>query len=332
MKNIVIVDVDVDYNTLLDRMKNPAGGFVSLEYFFDADDQLFAELEKLDVLYSQAGGPCVVESLMGKAPFDGVSTGNASLAKAKLDGQPSRDGHSRKIRDAVAARGGADRILRICHTQNLFRKERDCVRMFCRSMYVDPATLEQTPCRDVQSIPPLPPDARVFGREPLFDFLAMRKRISQRAETTNFYRVLTLAPRRDYETDFYRPMEQEFPDFDSAWKAATQWLLGKNRSGELQLDNEVLKVHATNVGEGRKPKVKTEALAMFRNRTVEDPRTSPQSVVVLDGAKLVVRYSQPVALFVIQPGTHRKLQYQLSESEYVESAARMLESDAFREN
>ena len=45
MKNIVIVDVDVDYNTLLDRMKNPAGGFVSLEYFFDADDELFAELD-----------------------------------------------------------------------------------------------------------------------------------------------------------------------------------------------------------------------------------------------------------------------------------------------
>lgn len=141
-KNIVIVDVDVDFKKLVSRVKSPFGGYVSLEYYYDVDDEAFAELEKSNVLFSQFGDRSVLDVLGGARPFDGISTGQASLAKKLIDGQEDRDGHSSKMKDVFASAGGAMRVLRICHTVNLFRQDGGGVRMFCRSFYLDPETLE----------------------------------------------------------------------------------------------------------------------------------------------------------------------------------------------
>ena len=51
-KNIVIVDVDVDFKKLVKRVKSPFGGYVSLEYYYEVDDSTFAELEKSSVVFS----------------------------------------------------------------------------------------------------------------------------------------------------------------------------------------------------------------------------------------------------------------------------------------
>ena len=74
-KNIIIVDVDVDFKKLVRRVRVPAGGYVSLEYYYDVDDAAFAELEKTNMLFSQFGDRSVLDVLGGVEPFDGISTG-----------------------------------------------------------------------------------------------------------------------------------------------------------------------------------------------------------------------------------------------------------------
>ena len=160
-KNIVIVDVDVDFKKLVRRVTVPGGGYVSLEYYYDVDDAAFAELEKSNMLFSQFGDRSVLDVLGDAKPFDGISTGQASLAKKQIDGQEDKDGHSSKMKDVFASIGGAERVLRICHTIDLFRRGADGVRMFCRSFYLDPETLEQTDaCAAPRPIPDLAPDAK----------------------------------------------------------------------------------------------------------------------------------------------------------------------------
>ena len=140
-KNIVIVDVDVDFKKLVKRVKSPFGGYVSLEYYYEVDDSAFAELEKSSVLFSQFGDRSVLDVLGDAKPFDGISTGQASLAKRRIDGQEDKDGHSSKMKDVFASAGGAYRVLRICHTIDLFRQDGGGVRMFCRSFYLVPVSL-----------------------------------------------------------------------------------------------------------------------------------------------------------------------------------------------
>ena len=190
-KNIVIVDVDVDFKKLVRRVKVPAGGYVSLEYYYDVDDTAFAELEKTNMLFSQFGDRSVLDVLGGMEPFDGISTGQASLAKRLIDGREDRNGHSSKMKDVFASIGGAERVLRICHTVDLFQRSVDGVRMFCRSFYLNPETLEQTDaCAAPRPIPDLAPDAKqVETTKRLFDFLALRGNMHQKVDTSINYKV-----------------------------------------------------------------------------------------------------------------------------------------------
>lgn len=183
MKNIIVVDVDVDFKKLVRRVKSPFGGYVSLEYYYKVDDEAFAELEKSSVLFSQFGDRSVLDVLESMKPFDGISTGQASLAKKLIDGREDKDGHSSKMKDVFASVGGADRVLRICHTMDLFRQDGGGVRMFCRSFYLDPDTLEQTnACVGPGLIPEIAPGAKpVETMQRLFDFLALRKNMHQKA-------------------------------------------------------------------------------------------------------------------------------------------------------
>lgn len=65
-KNIVIIDVDVDFKKPVSRVKSPFGGYVSLEYYYDVDDEAFTELKKSNVLFSQFGDRSVLDVLDGK--------------------------------------------------------------------------------------------------------------------------------------------------------------------------------------------------------------------------------------------------------------------------
>lgn len=200
-KNIVIVDVDVDFKKLVRRVRVPAGGYVSLEYYYDVDDAAFAELEKTNMLFSQFGDRSVLDVLGSAEPFDGISTGQASLAKRLIDGQEDRNGHSSKMKDVFASIGGAERVLRICHTVDLFQRGVDGVRMFCRSFYLNPETLEQTDaCAAPRPIPDLAPDAKqVETTKRLFDFLALRGNMHQKVDISINYNVKVLSPTRDFD-------------------------------------------------------------------------------------------------------------------------------------
>ena len=200
MKNIVIVDVDVDFKKLVKRVKSSFGGYVSLEYYYEVDDSTFAELEKSSVLFSQFGNRSVLDILGDAKPFDGISTGQASLAKKRIDGQEDKDGHSSKMKDVFASIGGAERVLRICHTIDLFQQDNGGVRMFCRSFYLNPETLEQTnACVGPGLIPEITPDEKpVETTQHLFDFLAIRKNMHQKAETSITYSVDVLSPMKDF--------------------------------------------------------------------------------------------------------------------------------------
>lgn len=312
-KNIVIVDVDVDFKKLVRRVKVPGGGYVSLEYYYDVDDATFAELEKTNTLFSQFGDRSVLDVLDGAEPFDGISTGQASLAKKLIDGREDRNGHSSKMKDVFASVGGAERVLRICHTIDLFRRGVDGVKMFCRSFYLNPETLEQTDaCAAPRPIPDLAPDAKpVETTKRLFDFLAIRKSMSQKVETITTYSVQVLSPTRDFDQTMKTIADGL--DFEEAFQTAKDWLDGKRKSGELVIKDEI-GVFANNYGDNRKPRYSTDGIMQFRNMRVSGDPFGDRSDVFLDGKRLTVRKSQALTLFSIVPQTTRHYQYALSES------------------
>lgn len=327
-KNIVIVDVDVDFKKLVRRVKVPGGGYVSLEYYYDVDDATFAELEKTNTLFSQFGDRSVLDILDGAEPFDGISTGQASLAKKRIDGQEDKDGHSSKMKDVFASIGGAERVLRICHTIDLFRRGVDGVKMFCRSFYLNPETLEQTDaCAVPRPIPDLAADAKpVETAQRLFDFLALRKNMHQKAETSIAYRVEVLSPTRDFDLSM-RTIATDL-SFEEAFQTAKDWLNSKRKSGELVIKNEI-GVFATNYGDKRKPRVRTEGIMQFKDMRASGNPLGDKSDVVLDGKRLTVRKSQALTLFSVVPSVTHVNQYILSESEsesaFIEFAAHMLD-------
>ena len=95
------------------------------------------------------------------------------------------------MKDVFASIGGAERVLRICHTVDLFQRGVDGVRMFCRSFYLNPETLEQTDaCATPRPIPDLAPDAtQVETTKRLFDFLALRGNMHQKVDISVNYKV-----------------------------------------------------------------------------------------------------------------------------------------------
>ena len=327
-KNIVIVDVDVDFKKLVKRVKSPFGGYVSLEYYYEVDDSAFAELEKSSVLFSQFGDRSVLDVLGDAKPFDGVSTGQASLAKRRIDGQEDKDGHSSKMKDVFASAGGAERVLRICHTIDLFRLDGGGVRMFCRSFYLDPETLEQTDaCAAPRPIPDLAADAKpVETAQRLFDFLALRKDMHQKAETSITYRVEVLSPTRDFDLSM-RTIAADL-SFEEAFQTAKDWLKSKRKSGELVVKDEI-GVFAKNCGDKRKARARTEGVMQFKDTRASGNPLGDKSDVFLDGKRLTVRKSQALTAFSIVPQTTQRYQYMLSESEseaaFIEFAAHMLD-------
>lgn len=327
-KNIVIVDVDVDFKKLVSRVKSPFGGYVSLEYYYDVGDETFAELEKSNVLFSQFGDRSVLDVLGDAKPFDGISTGQASLAKKLIDGREDRDGHSSKMKDVFDSVGGAERVLRICHTVNLFRQDGGGVRMFCRSFYLDPETLEQTDaCAGPGLIPEVAPGAKpVETAQRLFDFLAIRKNMHQKAETSITYRVEALSPARDFDLST-KTIAADL-GFEEAFQTAKDWLKSKRASGELVVKDEI-GVFATNYGDKRKPGARTDGVMRFKDMRASGNPLGDKSDVVLDRKKLTVRKSQALTLFSIVPSVTRINQYILSESEsdsaFIEFAAHMLD-------
>lgn len=288
-KNIVVIDADVDFKKLVSNVKSPLGGYVSLEYYYEVDDAAFAELEKSSVLFSQFGDRSVLDVLGDAKPFDGISTGQASLAKKQIDGSADKPGHSSKMKDVFAA-DSVGRALRICHTLNLFRKDGDGVRMFCRSFYLDPETLDQTDaCVGPGPIPEVAPGAKpVETMQRLFDFLALRKNMHQKAETSITYRVEILSPTRDFDMSM-KTIAANL-DFEEAFQTAKDWLKGKRESGELVMKSDI-GVFATNYGDKRKPRAKTEGVMRFRDRQASGDPLGDRSDVVLDGKKLTVRKS-----------------------------------------
>ena len=327
-KNIVIVDVDVDFKKLVRRVKSPFGGYVSLEYYYEVDDAAFAELEKSSVLFSQFGDRSVLDILGDAKPFDGISTGQASLAKKRIDGQEDKDGHSSKMKDVFASIGGAERVLRICHTIDLFRQDGGGVRMFCRSFYLNPETLEQTDaCAAPRPIPDLAPDAKpVETTQRLFDFLAIRKNMHQKAETIITYSVDVLSPMKDFD----RSMRTIATDlsFEEAFQMAKDWLKSKRKSGELVVKDEI-GVFATNYGDKRKPRASTDGIMRFKDMRISGNPHGDKSDVVFDGKRLTVRKSQALTVFSIIPSVTHLKQYMLSESEseaaFIKFAAHMLD-------
>ena len=299
-KNIVIVDVDVDFKKLVRRVKVPAGGYVSLEYYYDVDDAAFAELEKTNMLFSQFGDRSVLDVLGGMEPFDGISTGQASLAKKLIDGREDRNGHSSKMKDVFASIGGAERVLRICHTVDLFQRGVDGVRMFCRSFYLNPETLEQTDaCAAPRPIPDLAPDAKqVETTKRLFDFLALRGNMHQKVDTSLSYNVKVLSPTRDFDQTMKTIADGL--DFEEAFQTAKDWLNGKRKSGELVIKDEI-GVFANNYGDKRKPSRSTDGIMRFKDMHVSDDPLGDRSDVFLDGKRLTVRKSQALTLFSIVP-------------------------------
>ena len=329
-KNIVIVDVDADFKNLVRRVKVPAGGYVSLEYYYDVDDATFAELEKSNVLFSQFGDRSVLDVLGGAAPFDGISTGQASLAKKLIDKYEDKNGHSSKMKDVFASVGGAERVLRICHTVDLFRRGLDGVKMFCRSFYLNPETLEQTDaCAAPRPIPDIAPDAKpVETTQRLFDFLAIRKSMSQRAENIITYSVQVLSPMKDFDQTM-RTIAADL-DFNDAFRTVKDWLDGKRGSGELVVkDKDEIGLFLMNYGEKRNPRSSTDGVVRFKNRVVSGNPLGDRSDIFLDGKRLTVRKSQALTLFSIVPHATRRYQYALSESvseqAFIEFAAHMLD-------
>ena len=300
MKNIVIVDVDVDFKKLVRRVKVPAGGFVSLEYYYDVDDAAFAELEKTNMLFSQFGDRSVLDVLGGAAPFDGISTGQASLAKKLIDGREDRNGHSSKMKDVFASIGGAERVLRICHTVDLFRRGPDGVKMFCRSFYLNPETLEQTDaCAAPRPIPDIAPGAEpVETTQRLFDFLALRGNMHQKVDTSLSYKVEVLSPMRDFDQTT-KTIAADL-SFDDAFQTAKDWLNGKRKSGELVIKDEI-GLFLMNYGEKRNPRSRTDGVVRFKNRVVSGDPLGDRSDIFLDGKRLTVRKSQALTLFSIIP-------------------------------
>ena len=299
-KNIVIVDVDVDFKKLVKRVKSPFGGYVSLEYYYEVDDSTFAELEKSSVLFSQFGDRSVLDILGDAKPFDGISTGQASLAKKRIDEQEDKDGHSSKMKDVFASIGGAERVLRICHTIDLFRQDYGGVRMFCRSFYLNPETLEQTnACVGPGLIPEITPDEKpVETTQRLFDFLAIRKNMHQKVETSITYSVDVLSPMRDFDLSM-RTIATDL-SFEEAFQMAKDWLKSKRKSGELVVKDEI-GVFATNYGDKRKPRAKTEGVMRFKDMRVSGNPHGDKSDVILDGKRLTVRKSQALTVFSIVP-------------------------------
>ena len=299
-KNIVIVDVDVDFKKLVKRVKSPFGGYVSLEYYYEVDDSTFAELEKSSVLFSQFGDRSVLDILGDTKPFDGISTGQASLAKKRIDGQEDKDGHSSKMKDVFASIGGVECVLRICHTIDLFRQDDGGVRMFCRSFYIDPETLEQTDAFAApKPIPDLATDAKpVEPTQRLFDFLAIRKNMHQKVETSITYSVDVLFPMKDFDLSM-RTIATDL-SFEEAFQMAKDWLKSKRKSGELVVKDEI-GVFATNYGNKRKPRARTEGVMRFKDMRASGNPHGDKSDVVLDGKRLTVRKSQTLTVFSMVP-------------------------------
>ena len=329
-KNIVIVDVDVDFKNLVRRVRVPAGGYVSLEYYYDVDDAVFAELEKTNMLFSQFGDRSVLDVLGGAEPFDGISTGQASLAKKLIDKYRDKNGHSSKMKDVFASVGGVERVLRICHTVDLFRRGLDGVRMFCRSFYLNPETLEQTDaCAAPRPIPDIALDAKpVETTQRLFDFLALRGNMHQKVDTSINYKVQVLSPTRDFDQTM-RTIAADL-SFEDAFRTVKDWLNGKRGSGELVVkDQNEIGLFLMNYGEKRNPRSSTDGVVRFKSRVVSGDPLGDRSDIFLDGKRLTVRKSQALTLFSIVPHATRRYQYALSESAsesaFIEFAAHMLD-------
>jgi len=327
MKNIVIIDLDVRFSNLIRNMRNEDGGFVSLEYYYDVDDGRFAQLENLDLFYSTEDEPTVFGVLAGLKPFDGISTGAVSLAKTQLDKNPNVPGHSRKMRETLGI-AEPDRTLRICHTVNLFRQNAGVLKMYCRSFYVDPDTLEHETANPGPGTPP-PLEAKSDDLDAgpgdirdLFDFLAIRKQFRQK--TTKNYRLDVLTPMQDYDMFTVKTLGTNL-DFDRAFKMATDWLNEKRDSGELDYDRSSLRVTALNYGKDRKPRQSTDGVIAFINMRVSDSFEPgvDQALATLDGKTLPVRKSQPLRIFSIVPTTDNP--YRLCESTYIDFLAHMLD-------
>lgn len=194
------------------------------------------------------------------------------------------------MKDVFASAGGAERVLRICHTVNLFRQDGGGVRMFCRSFYLDPETLEQTDaCAGPGPIPAVAPDAKpVETARRLFDFLALRKNMHQKAETSVTYRVEVLSPTRDFDLST-KTIASDL-DFEEAFQTAKDWLKSKRASGELVVKDEI-GVFATNYGDKRKPRSGAEGVMRFKDLRASGNPLGDKSDVVLDGKRLTVRKS-----------------------------------------
>jgi len=324
-KNIVVIDVDVEFRMLLGNMSR-SSGYVTTEYYYEVDDKTFDELGRTDVFYSESEGDRTVLDILGTIkPFDGISSGNASLARKDLD-IDGRDGHARKMHDAFAKVGDVGRVLRICHTKNLFQQSAGCIRMFCRSFYVDPVTLEQTIANPGPKPPvtPLVPLASKPDHSRLFEFLAVRKEFHQTADVAVTYTLKVLAPTRDYDTTTMTTVVQG-SGFDEARNRAVEWVKDALTSGELAIDRSILKVVGREYGNNRKHMYEGAVVFIDRKTTQAFGSGLDQVTIAFAGKKLPVRKSQPLSLFKIIPVTARNSQYRLAESEMIEFWAHMLD-------
>ena len=148
----------------------------------------------------------------------------------------------------------------------------------------------------------------------------------QKAETSITYRVEVLSPTRDFDLST-KTIAADL-DFEDAFQTAKDWLKSKRASGELVVKDEI-GVFATNYGDKRKPRARTEGVMRFKDLRASGDPLGDKSDVILDGKRLTVRKSQALTLFSIVPSVTHVNQYVLSESEsesaFIEFAAHMLD-------
>lgn len=135
MKNLIIIDVDVDYATLCMTGSKPwrggsASGFTSVEYFYLADDELARQLTSTNLFFTTGDDITILDILAkaGAQPFAAKASGVRSYARFHMEDNSGEDddqlGRIRAmIRLADQEEGGVSNIYRFAHIRN-YRKEK----------------------------------------------------------------------------------------------------------------------------------------------------------------------------------------------------------------
>ena len=97
MKNLIIIDADVDYATLYMTGSKPwrsvGIGFTSIEYFYLADDELAKQLTSTNLLFT-TGNDITIIDILSKAdarPFAAKASGVRSYARLDMEHNRGED-------------------------------------------------------------------------------------------------------------------------------------------------------------------------------------------------------------------------------------------------